>query len=1189
MYYLIPNFLIAQVIPAADGTGTVVNTQGNQIDLTGGSASRDGQNLFHSLEKLGISRDKTLNFQTGGAVRNIFTRIRGGEASVIDGLLQVRGSGANLFLMNPAGFLFGPNVRLQLPGSFTATTATELRFEGGGFGVNSNYGDLVGNLVGNPNGFIFGLGRMGAIANAGTLEAQGINLLGGTVVNTGTIKGGRINVVAGQEEIRVGQDGNLLSLGLRPQDLPLLQRGGPGVLGQLLAQGQNIQNAPELQVNAAGEVQLKGSGVVIQDGAAVVTGQVTGERLAVVGRDVVLHNLDVQVPGIIDVQAQNALSLDNSSAVGFDFGGGGLVQLAAGESFRAASPVRSDGRSIVVMSPNIQTQSINTATGLGLDGSITLQGLDGGVADGVKTGILFTPGRGVTVLGKQVETEFIITTGSAQTQGEVRVEGLDRLRLGGVVSGGQPVSLTSGGLLKSGLLLTYGGDVKLKGDRVDGSLIWTSPNQGGKAGDIAIEAKGDLQVRQLEAIGKGDGRGGNVSVVSQTGNVAISSVKAYGEINASGGNVTISGDRVQITSKEAMVLPDGTQTQRSIRADGTVEIQHRGGNRNQPFLIGDRSYNGTAGTIISGGQVLAQGKFNLGRRDRLDVPVAGVTVVGKNQSPRFPADSENVFQRSVRSGERVEFSLAELGIKPPVDPDNDQMQIYIRLKNSAANSGKLLDGLGRLVDGTRPVKLTDRLVYVAPVNVGVIVDGFEIVVTDLPLDGTDLFGEAEGLGRGLRLVFNSRNLIPPVEPTVLETPAKTDVTAGTSGLTEVSAADVALLDKGLSKEYTDAGIGEPSDQPVENPLDLVKRIQREAGVRSALIYLYLPPGGDSRPLELVLVTAKGAFRKRLTAPQGEIVKTAAAFRSEVTNPLRTGTTSYLPMARKLNRWIIDPLRGELNQQGIKNLVFLPQAGLRSIPFAALHDGNRFLIEDFSVGMMPSVGLTQTAYQDVRQAAVYAGGIAKSTQGQIALPMVGAEIGAIAKLWPQSMTTLDSQTTLDKLQTFRKDSPYRIVHLATHANFTAGNPKGAYIQLWDERLKLEELKKLNWHDPAVELLVLSACRTALGDRMAELGFAGIAVQAGVKTVVASLWYVSDTATTALSSEFYAQLRGASSKAEALRLAQLALMKGRVKPVGDRIVGLSRNLELTIPEETQVSDPDFRHPYYWAAFTMVGNPW
>jgi CHAT domain-containing protein len=106
------------------------------------------------------------------------------------------------------------------------------------------------------------------------------------------------------------------------------------------------------------------------------------------------------------------------------------------------------------------------------------------------------------------------------------------------------------------------------------------------------------------------------------------------------------------------------------------------------------------------------------------------------------------------------------------------------------------------------------------------------------------------------------------------------------------------------------------------------------------------------------------------------------------------------------------------------------------------------------------------------------------------------------------------------------------------------------------------------------MVLSACRTALGDEDAELGFAGFATQAGVKTALGSLWYVSDEGTLALMSNFYQELKISPIKAEALRQAQLAMIKG----------------EISLPEGFNTTfNNDFSHPYYWSGFTMVGNPW
>jgi len=123
---------------------------------------------------------------------------------------------------------------------------------------------------------------------------------------------------------------------------------------------------------------------------------------------------------------------------------------------------------------------------------------------------------------------------------------------------------------------------------------------------------------------------------------------------------------------------------------------------------------------------------------------------------------------------------------------------------------------------------------------------------------------------------------------------------------------------------------------------------------------------------------------------------------------------------------------------------------------------------------------------------------------------------------------------------------------------------------------------------VELLVLSACRTAVGDEDAELGFAGLAVQAGVKSALASLWYVSDEGTLGLMTQFYQQLKVAPIKAEALRRAQLAMMKGEVRIVGGQLQEGGEKMPLP-PELAKLGDKSLEHPYYWAAFTMIGSPW
>jgi CHAT domain-containing protein len=173
---------------------------------------------------------------------------------------------------------------------------------------------------------------------------------------------------------------------------------------------------------------------------------------------------------------------------------------------------------------------------------------------------------------------------------------------------------------------------------------------------------------------------------------------------------------------------------------------------------------------------------------------------------------------------------------------------------------------------------------------------------------------------------------------------------------------------------------------------------------------------------------------------------------------------------------------------------------------------------------------------------------------------------------------------------RAQTPFGIIHLATHGEFKLGSPRNSYIQLWDTKLRLDQLRQLGWNNPPVELLVLSACRTAVGDEQAEFGFGGLAVAAGVKSAVASLWYVSDEGTLGLMSEFYQQLKTAPIKAEALRQAQIAMIKGQVRLEGGQLLTTgSRGAVPLPPELAQSGGKNLSHPAYWAAFTMIGSPW
>ncbi|MFM7189872.1 MAG: filamentous hemagglutinin N-terminal domain-containing protein, partial [Microcystaceae cyanobacterium] len=148
-----PSAIAQTIIPAQDGTATLVMPNGNTFNISGGTLSGDGRNLFHSFQEFGLSAQQIANFLANPQIQNILGRVTGGNPSIINGLIQVTGGNPNLFLMNPSGIVFGPNASLNVPANFAATTSTAIGFSGGQFnayGVN-NYQALVGN----PNSFVF--------------------------------------------------------------------------------------------------------------------------------------------------------------------------------------------------------------------------------------------------------------------------------------------------------------------------------------------------------------------------------------------------------------------------------------------------------------------------------------------------------------------------------------------------------------------------------------------------------------------------------------------------------------------------------------------------------------------------------------------------------------------------------------------------------------------------------------------------------------------------------------------------------------------------------------------------------------------------------------------------------------------------------------------------------------------------
>ncbi|MGK7893326.1 MAG: CHAT domain-containing protein, partial [Xenococcus sp. (in: cyanobacteria)] len=300
------------------------------------------------------------------------------------------------------------------------------------------------------------------------------------------------------------------------------------------------------------------------------------------------------------------------------------------------------------------------------------------------------------------------------------------------------------------------------------------------------------------------------------------------------------------------------------------------------------------------------------------------------------------------------------------------------------------------------------------------------------------------------------------------------------------------------------------------------------------------------------------YSKQLPPSEIEIVVTSANSQISNHNPRRLN----LKLLQQAYDWLIRPLEADLVANKIETLVFVPDGVLRNLPPATLYDGEQYLIEKYSLAIAPSLQLVELNDRDKNRQELLLAGLSQPRQGFPSLPGVQQEIQQIKPLFASEVLLNDSFTELNFTRS-ASQTPYRIVHLATHGQFSS-NSEETFVLTWDERINIDELNRLIRGDSKqlrpVDLLVLSACETATGDRNSVLGLAGIAVRGGARSTIASLWAVSDEATVALMTNFYQELaQGKISKAEALRRAQQSILKNE----------------------------KFSHPFYWSAFILVGN--
>ncbi|MDJ0698138.1 CHAT domain-containing protein, partial [Mastigocoleus sp. MO_188.B34] len=337
-------------------------------------------------------------------------------------------------------------------------------------------------------------------------------------------------------------------------------------------------------------------------------------------------------------------------------------------------------------------------------------------------------------------------------------------------------------------------------------------------------------------------------------------------------------------------------------------------------------------------------------------------------------------------------------------------------------------------------------------------------------------------------------------------------------------------------------------------------------LRDKLVVIYQLPGG-----KLEQHTEYISYK--------EVESTAKNLRNAIAN--RRGITNY---SQEIYKWIMKPLFDEYltSENEVETLVFVLDGYLRNIPVAALWDeeggkdkeGEYLIQKKYSLALLPGSQFFDLEDKSHNQSILAVGidTLNKNKEKQYYVegkPFTAIDISELDKIGAKKKL-INDKFTQSNLQKEIKTGKFSVVHIASHGNFSS-NPEETYIVAYNSKdsrgklLKAKDLDNLfqvsNQKDfGTIKLLVLSACDTAGGDNRAILGLAGLAVKAGARSTLSTLWRVEDNATTELMERFYKEWKAKEvTKAEALHRAQLALLE----------------------------NPKTQHPYKWAPYILIGN--
>ncbi len=1172
--------------------GPLVQPSGPDYVITEDMGVADGENLFHYFSEFNLASGESATFTKNPGERiyaNIISKVRGGGASSIDGAIISEIPGANFYFINPSGVFFGPNATIDTAGAFVTAAAQPRNFPELGISSENPGSNTTGS------GGIITIGGSPSVPGSGSieiLEPSGAITIAGFFGNpTGPVRfqgtqlespgqlvvvGNEVQVVDGAELVGGGAE-NHLAIDVYASE------------AFTLSDSELIANASEGESTSSAPVHFPGGRIIRQNGIEVRSPVVKLLNESEIHSESGIHMSytgTVSDPSRLTIQEGTVLEAENAGDRS------GSILVSGFDEVRSVKLIQSP----VVAPPPCP------------------EGCEGN-PDEKNT-------RTVETVDEDIDfalevTVFDQTYNHIKTACRVRPEGGERGGLRVVKRRGLPAS-------PEDLLMAYHPDIMNAGQalevaalppgtqpalaeqfdtnapQVESARALTEGTRAFRGGNYDKAGEAWKRASKLYAsLGNQAARGDALRKLAETQQVQGKFSESIGTLQEALKIAKQTKDKVQAASLltslgNANVALGDSKTAKRLLTRGLKLAQETGqsalvttslnnlGNLHATegeFRQALRVYEQSARAAKAGNQNVqfvkalsngARAALKAGRRDRVRQLLDGAFKWAG--SLEDSSEKVAIWIHLAKSYEELADTSAQHEKHGTLKAYESLMGAYrvsksldeFRARSFAlGNLGRLYKKRGRL----------DEALYVTRValNSARTANAPELIYRWLWQEGRILWSMGRrgpalrAYRRAVTILEDTRQeslvqygsssahfhrIVSPVymdlvdalvqASTILKDPAK-------SQLFLVEARDT--LEKFRASElreyFRDECFGEAETRTVN-----LEGVSETAAVVYPVLF---------RDRVDLLVSFPDGIR-RFTTPVDQRVVTAEIhkFRQYV----ERGAEQHSGSARRLYDWLIRPFEMDLHKAGRDTLVFVPDGPLRSVPMSALNDGDEFLVEKFAIAVTPSLTMTQPEPLDRDNVRLLLAGLSEAVQDFSALESVPQEVANIKNIYGGDLL-MNQSFTVNNFGSALKSKEMSIVHIASHGSFT-GREKENFLLAYDGKIHMDKLRAFigptRTRENPIELLVLSACETAAGDDRAALGLAGVAIQAGARSAMGSLWKISDAGTTQLIAEFYQQLKNPGlSKAQALQRAQKKLLASQ----------------------------EFRHPFFWSPFLMINN--